>query len=494
MKQTCRTLLLAALAAVAAMPLRGVEPLPLTIYSGAPDTVRTSRTTIVGVTAPGASASIGSEAVRVYRTGSFGREVTLAPGQNRVPVEVALGDRKAEKTLEIYYDNSAPRPSRKKAESAETRFVEPRYVESLPGAYLQYGNGDDRLGGSKMGFIDEGIVMKAIGEKGSLFCVRLGENRTAYIPKEYTRVAEAPVPAGALNTGNWTVSDAGAVDRVAIALPRRLAYHYATDINPSEITVDIFGATDNSNWITQRTLSLGIIDYVDFRQTASDVYRVIIRLKDKYQWGFSVGYEAGGSNLVIDVRHRPASLSLKNLTIGLDAGHGGPYPGARSPSGLLEKDVNLDIVKHLQAILESKGAKVVMTRTGDTGPSMAERKRIWRDARVDLAVSVHNNSGGGALSSPGTAVLYKHLFCRPLAQAVTARLLETGLPLFGIVQNFNFSLNGPTEFPEVLVEGMFMSSLEEEEKLADPAFRRKVAEKIAAAIEDYLKETSRQTN
>ncbi len=41
---------------------------------------------------------------------------------------------------------------------------------------------------------------------------------------------------------------------------------------------------------------------------------------------------------------------------------------------------------------------------------------------------------------------------------------------------------------------MFMSSLEEEEKLADPAFRRKVAEKIAAAIEDYLKETSRQTN
>lgn len=97
MKQTCRTLLLAALAAVAAMPLRGVEPLPLTIYSGAPDTVRASRTTIVGVTAPGASASIGGEAVRVYRTGSFGREVTLAPGQNRVPVEVALGDRKAEK-------------------------------------------------------------------------------------------------------------------------------------------------------------------------------------------------------------------------------------------------------------------------------------------------------------------------------------------------------------------------------------------------------------
>lgn len=128
-----------------------------------------------------------------------------------------------------------------------------------------------------------------------------------------------------------------------------------------------------------------------------------------------------------------------------------------------------------------------MTRTGDTGPSMGERKRIWREAKVDLAVSVHNNSGGGALASPGTAVLYKHLFCRPLAQAVTGRLLETGLPLFGIVQNFNFSLNGPTEFPEVLVEGMFMSSLREEELLADPEFRRKVAEKIVAGLEDYLR-------
>ncbi len=457
----------------------------LKIYSGAPDTIRSGETTIVCVTEPGARASIAGEAVHVYRTGSFGSKVGLKPGMNRVSVDVEKDGLSTNKVLEIFRD-TVPAPKRPaKAEAAETRFMEGRWVETLPGAYLQYGNGDDRLGGSKMGFLDEGIVLKAVGEKGSLLCVQLGDNRRAYLPKEYSKDAGAPAMVGAVNTGSWSVADAGDVDRVSIALPRRLAYSYATELDPSTITVDVYGATDNSNWITQRTATLGIIDYVDFRQVDSDVYRVILRLKPGVQWGFHVGYQ--GNSLTIDVRHRPASLALKNLTIGLDAGHGGQYPGAYSPSGLKEKDVNLDIVQQIKSLLEAKGAKVVMTRTGDTGPSMAERKRIWREAKVDLAVSVHNNSGGGALSSPGTAVLYKHLFCRPMAQAVTARLLETGLPLFGIVQNFNFSLNGPTEFPEVLVEGMFMSSLEEEEKLADPAFRRLVAQKIVAGIEDYLK-------
>ncbi len=456
----------------------------LKIYSGAPDTIRSAETTLVCVTQPGARASIADEAVHVYRTGSFGSKVALRPGLNRVSVDVEKDGKSTKRVLEIYRDTVAA-PKRVAKETPETRFVEGRWVETLPGAYLQYGNGDDRLGGSKMGFIDEGIVLKAVGEKGSLYCVQLGDNRRAYLPKEYASDAVAPAVAGAVNTGSWSVADAGDVDRVTISLPRRLAYSYATELDPSTITVDVYGATDNSNWITQRTATLGIIDYVDFRQVDSDVYRVILRLKPGVQWGFHVGYQ--GTSLTIDVRHRPVSLALKNLTIGLDAGHGGPYPGAYSPSGLKEKEVNLDIVQHIREILEAKGAKVVMTRTGDTGPSMAERKRIWREAKVDMAVSVHNNSGGGALSSPGTAVLYKHLFCRPMAQAVTARLLETGLPLFGIVQNFNFSLNGPTEFPEVLVEGMFMSSLVEEEKLADPAFRRLVAQKIVAGIEDYLK-------
>ena len=138
-------------------------------------------------------------------------------------------------------------------------------------------------------------------------------------------------------------------------------------------------------------------------------------------------------------------------------------------------------------MLERRGAKVVMTREGDTGPSMAERKRIWLDGNVDIAISVHNNSGGSPLSSLGTAVLYKYLANQPFAMCLARRMVQTGLPLFGVVGNFNFSLNGPTEYPNALIEGMFMSSLEEEEKLADASFRQQVAEKIVAGLEDYLR-------
>lgn len=366
-------------------------------------------------------------------------------------------------------------------------YADAQYVKTTDGAYLQYGNGDDRLGGSKIGFVDNGITLRVLDSDNNLYKVALSENRWAFLPKEYTTTTTETTPT--VNTGSWSVADQGALDRITVSLPRRLAYRSYTMLEPSTIVVEIYGATDNSNWISQRTASLGMIDYVTFNQVESDVYQLIIRLKDKYQWGYKISYT--GNNLVIDVRHTPKKLALKHLTIGLDAGHGGEYPGARSEKiGLLEKDVNLDIILRLQKLLEKEGAKVVLTRSGDTGPSMAERKKIWRDANVDIAVSVHNNSAGSA-AAKGTSTYYKHLFCRPLAETVLNRMLETGLPLFGLVGNFNFSLNGPTEFPNVLVEGMFMSNPNEEALLADPKFRQKVAEKIFAGLKDYLKQVER---
>lgn len=473
-----------ALAFMAAVSVQAAAP-ELRVYSGVRDTLTAEKTTIVCVATPGSEATVNGQPVHVYKTGSFGAEVALNPGENVISVSVTADGRTVSRDLMIF---RAQAPAGKAAVSGapddEIRmFASPRFVITLPGAYLQYGNGNDRLGGSKMGFVSDGIRLRAIGECGSLYCVRLAAGRLAYVPKEYVEPADYANPV--VNTGSWSVVNTGNTDRVSVALPCRLAYQYTTDLEPSTISIDLFGATDNSNWITQRSAQLGIIDYVDFRQISDDVYRVILRLKDKYQWGFSVRYE--GNNLVVDVRHAPSSLKLRDLTIGLDAGHGGEYPGAISPSGLKEKDVNLDIVLHMRDLLQKKGAKVVLTREGDTGPSMTERKQILREAGVDLSVSVHNNSGGSALSSPGTSVLYKHLFDRPFSECVLNRMLETGLPLFGLVGNFNFSLNGPTEYPNCLVEGMFMSSLAEEEKLADPGFRKLVAEKIVAAIEDYLR-------
>lgn len=459
----------------------------LKIAIGEQDTVYRQKHYIVGVTNPGNNAQVNGERVKVYKTGSFGAEVQLKEGSNNIEVIVDDGLGQVEKYINVYY--SKKRPEKKVSREDVLKEIEKNtlkercfYAKSKSGAYLQYGDGDDRLGGSKMGFVDAGIVFKVVGEKGSLYKVQLSQNRYAFMSKNYLEPTEEVTEI--VNTGSWSVGNKGKYDRVYVNLPKKLPYHSWVELDPTRICVDVFGAMDNSNWMTQLN-DTEMIDHVNYSQVESDVYRIIIKLKQKYCWGYSVGYE--GSGLVIKVKHAPVP-TVKGMVIGLDAGHGGNNPGARSVSGLFEKDVNLSMIKEVKALLEAKGAKVVLSRDGDQGPSMSERKKIFKDAEVDLMISIHNNSGGSPLVEMGSCTAYKHVFNRDLAAKMQNRLLELGHKNFGMIGNFNFSLNGPTDYPNVLLEVLFMSSLPEEEKLADKEYHKKVAKQVVLGLEDYLKE------
>lgn len=481
LRHICASVVLASAAVCAS----GADPVLKIRNIDKTDTVYSSTYNLVGVTDAGCQAWINGQETHVYRTGSFGSAVKLTQGLNEITVKVRNDNGTTNATRRIFLaDRKAPKQAAKSVTASV--FESPVYIMTLPGAYLQYGNGDDRLGGSKMGYISPDIAMTAVGAEGSLYKVALGRTRFAYIPKEYTKLGGDG--AATVNSGSWSITDTGKSDRIAVSLPERLPYYSKAEIDPSTIKVTLYGAMNNSNWITQRSLNLGIVDYVDFQQEESDVLTVVIRLKDKYQWGYSVKYE--GNTLMIDVRHRPASLKLSDLTIGLDAGHGGEFPGAISPSGITEKEVNLDIILKAADMLKKKGAKVVLTRDGDTGPSMTERKRIWLDGNVDLAVSVHNNSSGNPFVKIGSSTYYKHIPYRALAAELLEKQLELGHENFGLVGNFNFALNQPTEYPNALIEVLFMSSLPEEEMLADPDHRTRIAAKIVEGIEQYLKKAA----
>lgn len=457
----------------------------LKIVRGERDTVYSKTHYVVGVTNPGNRAIVNGERVKVYKTGSFGAEVQLKEGLNRISVIVDDGLGENNKEFNVFYSTNRPEKlmtSRQAKKDFERNKFKNRNFNAVSkaGAYLQYGDGDDRLGGSKMGFVTEGIVFKVVGEKGGLYKVQLSQNRYAYMDKDYLEPTEEDVET--VNTGSWRVSNKGEYDQVYISLPKRLPYHYWTELDPTRICIDVYGAMDNSNWMTQY-FDTEMIEYVNFNQVESDVYRVIIKLKDKYSWGYSVDYS--GTNLVINVNHAP-NPEIKGLVVGLDAGHGGKYPGAISASGITEKEVNLSIINEIKALLEAKGAKVVLSRDGDQGPTMGERKKIFKEAGVDLMISVHNNSGGSPLAEMGSCTAYKHVSDRALAVAMQKRLVELGHKNFGVIGNFNFSLNSPTEYPNVLLEILFMSSLPEEEKLADAEYRKKIAKQVVLALEDYL--------
>jgi len=76
----------------------------------------------------------------------------------------------------------------------------------------------------------------------------------------------------------------------------------------------------------------------------------------------------------------------------LDAGHGGHDEGATGPSGLLEKDLVLDVTQRLATRLRKRGVHVVLTRTRDEFLSLEQRTAVANDARADLFLSIHANA------------------------------------------------------------------------------------------------------
>ena len=440
---------------------------------------------IVGKTDPDAKVTVDDRAVHVYSSGCFGTAVNLGMGDNEIPVVATKKGEKASEIIKIYHRASL-QPTRDKEATIVKRLEKPIYGLTLDGAYLQYSNGTDRLGASKMGYIPKDINLKVTDiYNDKLYRVELSANHHAYIPTEYldTKTGHAYGPNVAV-VGNWRVKNNGKTDRLTISTPERLPFKTFTEINPNTIYIDIFRAECNSNWLTQMD-DLGIVDYIDFRQVEGDVLRVIIRLKEKKNWGYSIKYD--GKTMVVDIKHAP-SHRLKDLTIGLDAGHGGKYPGAVGHSGLTEKEINLRLVMLVKERLERRGAKVVLSRKDDSQVDMSERNRIFRQANVDLAISIHNNAGGSPLEEMGTSTYYKHLFCRPLADTMRRHLLGLGFKDFGLTGNFNFALGNPTDYPNALLEVLFMSSLPDEEKLRDPKWQNRIADAITAGIEDYIKD------
>ena len=127
-----------------------------------------------------------------------------------------------------------------------------------------------------------------------------------------------------------------------------------------------------------------------------------------------------------------------------------------------------------------------MTRTTDTTLDMATRVEMLKAWNPDILISIHFNSSGNALIK-GTSTYYRYIGFRSLSQSVLKRMLELKLIEIGNVGSFNFSLNGPTDYPNCLVEVAFLSNLDDEKRILDPKFRVATAKKIVDGINDWLK-------
>lgn len=356
-------------------------------------------------------------------------------------------------------------------------------------AHLEYGLGEDRLGGAKVGYIDSNIVLKITGKVGSHFRVQLSKSRTAYIPDELVTL----LPKGSFTpeslTDKWTVYGDEKYDYVKVGLFTRLPYQSYQFTDPSTIVVDIYGATNNTNWITQLQTAKEI-KKVDYQQIEDGLFRITITLKHTQHWGHLVYYN--GNTLIIRIKHLPENLSLKNLVVAVDAGHGGKNTGAVGATGTYEKDITLALALKLQKALEKEGAKVIMTRTQEQFFDNKERILFYRDSLPDLLLSIHLNSSEDPFRVAGTSTYYRYAGFRNLSMAIYKRMLELGLKEYGNTGSFNFMLNSPTEYPNALIETLFLSNLNEETNILDEDYQQQMIDKIVEGVKDFLKESKEQ--
>ena len=356
---------------------------------------------------------------------------------------------------------------------------------------LVYNLGAPRLGGPVRSELGPGVILKVSGKTGSNYRIRLSNTESGFISENDVAVMEGNRSQPVYSVTSMSTGPSATGDVVSIPYLEPVPYEVHPDPNGKRLVVTLHGVESAATWVSHRT-GRKVIDKLTWEQSTPETFRVYVNLKTADIWGYDI--TPSGGSLVLRIKYPPvfepsSAKPLAGLKIAIEAGHGGSNAGAIGLSGLVEKDINLDLSLRLGALCEAMGAEVVQVRDSDKDMGLLEKREKAVASGAHMLIAIHANSGGrGYLSVSGTSTYWHNPFWAPLAQAIYDNLLETGLQEFGVVGAFNYSVIRTSQLPAILVEQAFLTHAEDEEKLADPAFRQQMAQKIYEGIVDYLKE------
>ena len=184
-------------------------------------------------------------------------------------------------------------------------------------------------------------------------------------------------------------------------------------------------------------------------------------------------------------------MSEKTIRVCIDPGHNysaktGGDPGAVNGTHY-EAVANLAIAKKVKKLLEAKGYKVKMTRTGgDKNLTLAERCRISNSFDADIFVSIHLNSATSKTANGIETLRYPKVGQRTkeLAANVQTELVAAlGWRDRGVKERADLYVLKHTVASAVLVECGFISNKEECKKLFNAAWQDKIAAAIAKGVQ-----------
>ena len=299
--------------------------------------------------------------------------------------------------------------------------------------------------------------------------------------------------------GNISVRSSEQWVDVVIPIGERPAYLVEERDHSLELT--LYGTRGNTDLVNYPTRD-SLVRHVEWSQELNERVRYTVALSSS-PFGYLVLYENGfftlrvrrppggisGPRSAVSSRGTGVRSSLAGLTIVVDAGH--PPAGANGPTGLFEGDATLPAAMALQAMLEARGATVVMTRTTRDAVDLAMRPVISRRSDAHAFVSLHYNAypdGVNPFTRPNGVEVY---FYRPhsesLARAVQSELIASQ-PLEDQGIHFrSLAVVRSTWFPSVLAEGGFLMIPEQENAMRTPEWQARYARAIADGLETYFR-------
>ena len=190
-------------------------------------------------------------------------------------------------------------------------------------------------------------------------------------------------------------------------------------------------------------------------------------------------------------------LRLLGKVIYVDAGHGGLDPGSIYKN-IYEKDINLEIVKKLESVLENEGAIVYLTRYGDydlsknyTGSrkksDLNNRAKIINESKADIYISIHLNSISSSTWS-GAQVFFDDVNENNIKIAkIMQEQLKKDLKTTREVKEISTMLmNRKIIIPGALIEAGFLSNPNDRYLLQKSDYQLKIANSIKEGIIKYF--------
>lgn len=353
-------------------------------------------------------------------------------------------------------------------------------------------------------------------------------------PMQATEMAEAPARATASSVQVLRIDPYGSRDRARIVVTLSAPAKFDSGSLIEEpnakprIELDIEGAEASSRAIEVG----GIVERVRKAPNGENA-RLTIELSAKAS--HRVFFLPEPFRLVVDISTesprelpRPEGAPRPVRRVALDPGHGGTDPGAVGPSGLREKDVALDIAHRAAPILARElGILTLLTRDDDRYVPLAERTARANAFHADLFISIHCNAAETSNARGVATFVFDRtrdqaaakLAARENATTLAASLefadtnqalepielskrsrhlaglldrttMASLLPRWSDTSSHGVKAAGffvlvGAEMPSVLFETSFISNPIEEERLATPAYRQKLADAIVNAVQAY---------